>query len=410
VSAAAQNAVGGGVVPFKAMIMAAGFGTRLLPLTESTAKPMVPILNRPVMEHILRLLRHHGVQDVAVNLHYHPDDIKGYFGDGGEFGLRMRYVVERDLLGTAGGVGGFRAFFADDTFVVVSGDALTDIDLTAFVAAHRASGGIATMAVMPVADPSKYGVVVHDRQSRVTGFQEKPTPDEARSSLCNCGIYALEPRIFDYIPAGTFVDFGRDVFPALLDAGEPFYAWQLRTYWNDVGNIEQYRVGNFDALTGRVHVDVPGTEVAPGVHVGADSVIAASVTILPPVLIGDRCHIGPQVNLNGPLIIGDDCVIEEGATLDDVIHWDGATTGHHALSFGSILGHGVTVHHHAVICEGAVVGDGSEVADRAVVASGARVQPNTKVMAEGSGGTEKRPADAGGDGCGDDLREGPVAP
>jgi NDP-sugar pyrophosphorylase family protein len=395
-SALVKNQPGRGGPEFKAMIMAAGFGTRLLPLTELIAKPMVPILNRPVMEHILHLLVRHGVRDVAVNLHYHPDHIKGYFGDGSACGLHLRYIVERELLGTAGGVGNFRGFLADGTFVVVSGDALTDIDLTAFVAAHKENGGIGTMAVMQVADPSQYGVVVHDRCGRVTGFQEKPAREEALSSLCNCGIYAFEPGIFKYIADGEFVDFAHDVFPALLAAGEPFHVWQLRSYWNDVGNIEQYRSGNFDALHGRVQVRTPGTQVTPGVYVGADTEIAASATILPPVLIGDRCQIGPQVSLNGPLIIGDDCVIEAGATLDNVIHWNGATTGPNVLSFGSILGHGVTVHHNAVVSDGAVVGDGADVAAHAVVASGARLKPHTRVMAEnGVGDGAEAVADGG---------------
>jgi len=170
-------------VSFKAYVMAAGLGTRLYPLTGRTSKPMVPILNRPVMEHLVRLLRRHGVKEVAANLHYHPDKIRSYFGDGSAFGVELRYNLEQELLGTAGGASAFRDFFAGDTFVVVSGDGLTDIDLTAFVAAHRRSGGIATLAVKQVDDPSLYGVVVHDDDGRVIAFQEKPPAAEALSDL-----------------------------------------------------------------------------------------------------------------------------------------------------------------------------------------------------------------------------------
>jgi NDP-sugar pyrophosphorylase family protein len=389
-----------GGAPFKAMIMAAGLGTRLLPLTELTAKPMVPILNRPVMEHILRLLVRHGVREVAVNLHYHPEVIRQYFGDGSRYGVEMHYRAERDLLGTAGGVGSFREFLGDDAFLVISGDALTDIDLTAFARAHTQTGGIGTMAVMNVDDPSRYGVVVPDDRGRVVGFQEKPSREVALSHLCNCGIYAFDPRVFEYIPADRFVDFAQHVFPALLAADESLHAWHLDGYWNDVGNIEQYRIGNFDALTGRVRVQMPGRQLAPGIFVGDGSEIDGSASLMPPMLIGDRCRIGADASLHGPLIIGDDCLIEDGAVLDGVIHWDGASTGQSVLSIGGILGRGVKVHHNAVVCEGAVVGDGASIAAHAIVSPGMRVRPQTSVSAG--------PLSSGSD-LGECLPENPAA-
>jgi NDP-sugar pyrophosphorylase family protein len=365
--------------PFKAMIMAAGLGTRLYPLTGQTAKPMVPILNRPVMEHMLRLLRRHGVRHVAANLHYHPDKIRTYFGDGSAFGVHLDYNFEKDLLGTAGGVGEFRELFADGTFVVLSGDGLTDIDLTAFVAAHRSSGGIATMAVKQVADPSLYGVVVCGESGRVTGFQEKPPPAEALSDWCNCGIYAFEPAIFSYVPSGVFTDWAKDVFPALLADEIPFHSWTLASYWNDVGNIEQYRLRNFDALLGRVKLDVPGREIAPGVWVGEGTEIDHSVRLDPPILIGAGCLVEPEAALIGPLIIGDGCVIERGAALEGVINWDGVKAGRGSRLEGSILGRHVVVHRQAVIHEGAVIGDRSDVAPGAVVDAGARLKPRSSL-------------------------------
>ncbi|MEI6725104.1 MAG: NDP-sugar synthase [Actinomycetes bacterium] len=366
----------------KAMIMAAGLGTRLYPLTGQTAKPMVPILNRPVMEHMLNLLRRHGIRQVAANLHYHPDKIRTYFGDGSGFGVELTYNVEEELLGTAGGVGVFRDFFADGTFVVMSGDGLTDIDLTAFLAAHRAGGGIATMAVKQVEDPSLYGVVVHE-EGRVTGFQEKPPRPEARSNLCNCGIYAFEPGIFDFVPPGAFVDWAKDVFPGLLAAGLPFHCWELHGYWNDVGNIEQYRLGNFDALFGRVKLDVPGREVRPGVWVGEGTEIEEGAVLEPPILLGAGCLVETEAQLIGPLIIGDGCVIERGAMLEGVIHWDGAKAGRGSRLAGSILGKHVVVHHEAVVREDAVIGDRSEVASRARIAAGARLEPRSCVGPDG---------------------------
>ena len=367
---------------FKVYVMAAGLGTRLYPLTGRTSKPMVPILNRPVMEHLLRLLRRHGVEEVAANLHYHPDKIRSYFGDGSVFGVELRYNLEKQLLGTAGGASAFREFFAGGTFVVVSGDGLTDIDLTAFVAAHRENGGIATLAVKQVDDPSLYGVVVHDDGHRVIAFQEKPPAAEALSDLCNCGIYAFEPAIFDYVTADSFVDWAKDVFPALLAADVPFHCWRLETYWNDVGNIEQYRIGNFDALLGRVKLDVPGREIAPRVWVGEGTRLEPGARLEPPVLIGAGCLVESGAELIGPLIVGDGCVIERGAVLEGVINWDGVKTGRGSRLAGSILGRHVVVHHEAAIHKDAVIGDRSDVASHTVVPAGARLEPRSSVSAE----------------------------
>lgn len=370
----------------RAYLMAAGLGTRLYPLTGLTSKPMVPILNRPVMEHLLRGLRRHGVTEIAANLHYHPERIRSYFGDGADFGVSLRYHLEPQLLGTAGGASAFREFLAHGTFLVMSGDGLTDIDLTAFLDAHRASGGIATIAIKEVDDPSLYGVVVHDHDHRVVGFQEKPSAEEARSRLCNCGIYAFEPRIFDFIAPGEFVDWAQDVFPALLQQGEPFHCWELQSYWNDVGNIEQYRLSNFDALLGRVAVEVPGRQIEAGVWVGQGTEIEAGVRLQPPILLGAGCLVEAGAELLGPLIIGDGCVVERGAVLEGVIHWDGTTAGRDSRLAGSILGRNVLVHSEAIVHEDAVIGDRSEVLSHATVEAGARLEPRSCAGPGCSGG------------------------
>ena len=343
----------------RAYLMAAGLGTRLYPLTGLTSKPMVPILNRPVMEHLLHLLRRHGVTEIAANLHYHPEKTRAYFDDGAQLGVQLRYNLEERLLGTAGGAEAFREFLSSSTFLVMSGDGLTDIDLSAFLAAHRASGGIATLAVKEVDDPSLYGVVVHDEDMRVVGFQEKPPREEALSTLCNCGIYAFEPQIFDYIEPGTFVDWAKDVFPALLDGGVPFHCWELDSYWNDVGNIEQYRLSNFDALLGRVALDVPGREISPRVWVGQGTEIEAGVRLEAPILLGAGCLIESGAELIGPLDHRRRLRRKRGAVLEGVIHWDGAKAGRDSRLAGSILGRNVVVHHEAVVHEDAVIGDRS---------------------------------------------------
>jgi len=336
-----------------------------------------------VMEHLLNLLHQHGIREAAANLHYHPDKIRTYFGDGSAFGVDLRYNLERELLGTAGGASAFREFLGDGTFVVVSGDGLTDIDLTAFVAAHRRSGGIASLAVKQVDDPSLYGVVVHDTSGRITGFQEKPAAADALSDLCNCGIYAFEAAILVFVPAGVFVDWARDVFPALLTADVPFSCWPLESYWNDVGNIEQYRLSNFDALLGRVQLDVPGRQIMPRVWVGQGTQIDPGVRIEAPVLIGAGCLVESEAELIGPLIVGDGCVIERGAVLEGMISWDGVKTGRGSRLAGSILGRNVVVHREAVVHEDSVLGDRTEVAPHAQVAPGARVEPHSRVGPDG---------------------------
>jgi mannose-1-phosphate guanylyltransferase len=299
----------------RVMIMAAGIGTRLRPVTDFMPKPMAPIVNRPALYHILRLLHRHGMREVVINLHHLPDVITDYFGDGRRIGMDIRYSFEPELLGTAGGVKNNAEFLGGDTFLVVSGDALTDIDLTGLVAAHKRGGCIATMSVKEVSDPSLYGVVVADDEGRVVGFQEKPTREEARSRLCNCGIYVFEPEILSHIPAGRFDDFGKRLFPDLLGQGVPFRAHVVAGYWSDVGNLREYIRGNSDAMAGRVDVEIPGTEIRPGVWVDDGTRVAPTTRIEPPVVVGARCDIGDDVLLVGPTVIGDGCVVGAGAHL-----------------------------------------------------------------------------------------------
>ena len=297
------------------MLLAAGLGTRLRPLTYELPKPMVPILGRPVMEHIMRLLARHGFDDVVANLHYFPDLIRDHFGDGSRQGIRLVYSYEPELLGTAGGVRNVRDHFGGETFLVISGDALTDIDLTAFHAAHKEKGGIATLALKRVDDPSQLGVVIVDDDGRIQGFQEKPAPGEELSNLGSCGIYMFEPEIFDYFPDTEFVDWAQDVYPALLAQDVPFYGHEIAEYWNDVGSLEEYRQGNFDALEGKVRVEMPGG----GNGVGGD--VPGDVEVEGPVFIGEGCEIASGVRLTGPVVIGEHSRIGANSALRDTIVW-----------------------------------------------------------------------------------------
>jgi mannose-1-phosphate guanylyltransferase len=315
------------------MVLAAGLGTRLRPLTNEITKPMVPVLDRPVMAHILDLLEHHGFEDVIANLHYFPESIERYFG------ARLSYRFEEELLGTAGGVRGCAEFFGSEPFLVISGDALTDIDLSAFAARHHQSGGVATLAVKKVSDTREYGVVLHDRDGRITGFQEKPAPEEALSDLGNCGIYMFEPEIFDYFPDRPFVDWAQDVFPTLLENDIPFHIHEVREYWNDVGSLAELRQGTFDALRGELRLQVEGREVAPGVIVAGDSVVPPSAEVEGSVWIGQDVELGENVRLTGPLVLGDGARVGEGAQLRDSIVLPGTTVAAGAILIGAIAGH-----------------------------------------------------------------------
>jgi mannose-1-phosphate guanylyltransferase/mannose-1-phosphate guanylyltransferase/phosphomannomutase len=317
----------------KAMVLAAGLGTRLRPLTYEITKPMVPVLDRPVMEHILDLIDRHCFDGVIANLHYFPETIREYFGQ------RISYRFEEQLLGTAGGVRACAEFFGDQPFLVISGDALTDIDLTAFAARHREAGGIATLAVKQVPDTREYGVVLHDRAGRITGFQEKPQPDEALSDLGNCGIYMFEPSIFDYFPDRPFVDWAKDVFPALLENDVPFHIHEVREYWNDVGSLGELRQGTFDALNGELRLEMEGSEVQPGVTVAGPSPLRQDTDIEGSMWIGHDVQIGSGVRLMGPIVLGDGARIGDGAQLRESIVFPGTEVAPESILIGAIAGH-----------------------------------------------------------------------
>jgi mannose-1-phosphate guanylyltransferase len=312
------------------MLLAAGLGTRLRPLTYELPKPMVPILGRPVMEHIMRLLARHGFDDVVANLHYFPDLIRDHFGDGSRQGIRLVYSYEPELMGTAGGVRNVRDHFENQTFLIISGDALTDIDLTALWRRHKEAGGIATLALKPVDDPSQLGVVILNEDGRIQGFQEKPARGEELSNLGNCGIYVFEPEIFDHFPEKEFVDWAQDVFPALLERDVSFYGHEIAEYWNDVGSFEEYRQGNFDALEGKVQVEMAGSR--NGARLPGDAEVEGSV------FIGDECEIASGVRLTGPVVIGERSRIGEGAALRDTIVWPGTDVDPGTVLIGGVAG------------------------------------------------------------------------
>jgi len=328
----------------KAMILAAGLGTRLRPITYGFPKPMAPVLNRPVMEHTARLLARHGFTEAIANLHWFPETIEGHFGDGSEFGLDLSYSYEEQLLGTAGGVRK-AADFLGDSFLVVAGDALTDIDFGAMREFHESHDGPVTMATKRVADTDQFGVVIAGGDGRIQGFQEKPDPAEALSDLANTCIYMFRREVFDHFPApGTsndagpedppeFADWAKDVFPALLEADVPFYSHEIDAYWNDIGNLEELRQGNLDALSGAVEVEREG-EVVDGFRSGTPAGDEGSLA--GPVLLGPGCEIGEDVRIDGPAVIGDGARVGDGCRLREVIALPGAEIAAGSVLIGAI--------------------------------------------------------------------------
>jgi mannose-1-phosphate guanylyltransferase len=330
----------------RAMILAAGLGTRLRPITYAMPKPMVPVLNRPVMEHSVRLLAGHGFREAIANLHWFPKTIEGHFGDGSAFGIELSYSREDRLLGTAGGVRN-AAGFLGDSFLVVAGDALTDIDFAAMREFHESHDGLATVATKRVSETDEYGVVIAGEDGRIQGFQEKPDPAEALSNLANTCIYMFRTEVFDFFPApGTskaakpddapdFADWAMDVFPALLENDVPFYSHEIDAYWNDIGNLDELRQGNVDALRGEVRVDPGAPEVADGVRAASP---LGDAEVEGPALIGERVELGAGVRIQGPAIVGDACRIGDGAWVRDSILLAGTELPPEAMLVGAIAG------------------------------------------------------------------------
>lgn len=344
----------------KAMILAAGVGSRLDPLTRNTPKPMVPILNRPVIEHIVQKLKKHGVTEIMVNLHYLGDVIADYLGDGSRWGLTIHSVREDQLWGDAGSVKRAQAFFQDETFLVVGGDDISDIDITALVKFHRANNAASTIALSEVDDPSQYGIVQIDSTGRIERFLEKPKGEGVFSKTANSGVYVFEPEVFELIPAGAFYGFGNNVFPQLLSEGKPLFGYLSTAYWKDVGNLAVYCQTNFDALAGRVALDIPMKQERPGVWIGDNVTIDPTAIIGSMVAIGSNVTIGAGATIGQDVIIGDGCVIETGVTLCETILWAGAR-----VSAGTHL-------------ERCVVGANAQVASNVAIFNGVIVNPNRR--------------------------------
>ena len=320
----------------KAFILAAGAGTRLRPLTYECPKPMISLLNKPVIEHPINNLKKHNIDSIVMNLHTLPKMITEYFGDGSKFGININYSMEENLLGTAGGLKKCKSFF-DSTFVVMSGDGLSNVDLTSAIAFHKKKKALATMVLKKIETKFSYGITLTDRANRIINFVEKPSWGSVFSDTVNTGIYIFEPDIFRYIPDG-FYDFGKDLWPKLLKSKKNIYAYLMNGYWTDIGNIEEYKNGVKDALFGKISVNVAGKKFEKTeVVVDKNCKIDKTVKFIGKSIIGKNCKIGKNVVIDNGTVIGNNVQIQDDAIIKDSIIWDNVVIGKYARLYSSIV-------------------------------------------------------------------------
>jgi mannose-1-phosphate guanylyltransferase/phosphomannomutase len=364
----------------KAVIMAGGEGTRLRPLTSNQPKPMLPMANIPMMEHVVNLLRTHGFEDIVVTVAFMANAIRTYFDDGSEFGVRMVYATESTPLGTAGSVRNAKDEL-DERFLVISGDVLTDIDLGAVLDFHDARGGLATLALKAVENPLEFGIVITNEDGSIERFLEKPTWGQVFSDTINTGIYVLEPEIFEFIPEGQAVDFSGQTFPAALAAGRGLYGYVCDGYWEDVGTLEAYLSSHQDILDGKVHVDIEGFPLRPGVWVGKGAEIDPSVELVGPAIIGDNCVVGPGARLGAYCTLGRNVRIGDNAVVERSIVHDNTYLGAGVRVEGSVLGRGSDLRQGVRCEEGVVLGDECFVGAQAEINAGVKIYPFKTVEA-----------------------------
>jgi mannose-1-phosphate guanylyltransferase / phosphomannomutase len=359
----------------KAVVMAGGEGTRLRPMTATLPKPLLPVVNKPIMEHVLDLLKRHGLTDTVVTVQFLASILRNYFGDGDELGMRLTYSSEDSPLGTAGSVKNAEAELRDGTFLVISGDALTDIDLTELIAFHRKRGAMVTVCLTRVPDPLEFGITITDDEGRVQRFLEKPSWGQVFSDTVNTGIYVMEPEVFDYVPPGESVDWAGDVFPKMLADGLPVMGYVADGYWEDVGTLESYLRAQADVLLGKVKVQMPGFEVSPGVWVAEGAEVEPGAIVKGPVYVGDYTKVEAGAELREFTVLGSNVVVREGAFLHRSVVHDNVFVGPQTNLRGCVIGKGTDLMRGTRVEEGAIIGDECVIEDEAIVSQGVKIYP-----------------------------------
>ncbi|GII60748.1 mannose-1-phosphate guanyltransferase [Sphaerisporangium krabiense] len=359
----------------KAVVMAGGEGTRLRPMTANQPKPLLPVVNRPIMEHVLRLLKRHGFTETVVTVQFLAALVRNFFGDGDELGMSLHYATEEIPLGTAGSVKNAADKLRDERFLVISGDALTDIDLTDMIRFHERNGALVTIGLKRVPNPLEFGIIIVDEQGRVQRFLEKPTWGQVFSDTVNTGVYIMEPEVLDEVAPGTPVDWSGDVFPKLLARGAPLYGYVAGGYWEDVGTHESYLKAQADALSGRVRLDADGFEMSPGVWVAEGASVDPDAILKGPLYIGGYAKVEAGAELREYTVLGDNVVVKEGAFLHRAVVHDNVYIGPSAHLRGCVVGKNTDIMTGARIEENAVVGDECVIEAEAYVSSGVKIYP-----------------------------------
>ena len=362
----------------KAVVMAGGEGTRLRPLTSNQPKPMVPIVGKPCMEHILELLRSHGLEDVIVTLAFMPQAIRSYFGTGETLGMTIEYSVEELPLGTAGSVR-LASDALDDTFLVISGDALCDVNLGDLIAFHREKGAAVTIGLKSVDNPLEFGIVVTDEEGRVERFLEKPSWGQVFSDTINTGIYVLEPEVLKHVPTDRPYDFAKELFPLLLEMGRPIYGFVLDGYWQDIGNLDQFRQANFDALDERVRLEVDGIRLRGNVWLGEGAEIDDVEQLEGPAYVGNYCRIARGATVGPYSVLSASVTLRERARTSRAVIDSSTHIGRSSLVEGAIMGRSCDVRDHVRIHEGAAIGDEVTIGSESTIMPHVRVYPYKEV-------------------------------
>lgn len=361
----------------KAVILVGGEGTRLQPLTGKAVKSMVPVLNKPFLEYVIRHLKNHGIDQVILTLCHKPYYIESYFGNGSKFGTSLVYVVEDFPLGTAGAVKNAQRYI-NDSFFVINGDIFTDLDFTAMLHFHKQKKAKATIALTPVDNPTIYGVVETDAQGQVTRFMEKPPPDKVTTNMINAGVYILEPDLLDYVPQNSYFMFEHHLFPRLLEKTEPVFGYPIHVYWIDMGTPEKYRQLNCDLLLGKSQ-QAKNYIQGDKVHIGKETFIDPTARIEGPALIGKGCVVGKEVHLKGPVVLGANCKISSGAIITGTILWQNIEVGNRVTITNSIIGSGTRLRDNSRIEDDSVLGDDVFIANGVTVPKGSRIAPGTRI-------------------------------
>jgi mannose-1-phosphate guanylyltransferase/phosphomannomutase len=362
----------------KAVVMAGGEGTRLRPLTSNQPKPMVPIVGKPCMEHILELLREHGMTDVVVTVAFLPQAIRGYFGTGETLGMEIGYSVEDSPLGTAGSVR-HAASQLNETFLVISGDALCDVDLSSLIAFHRERGAAVTIGLKSVDNPLEFGIVVTDEEGRVERFLEKPSWSQVFSDTINTGIYVLEPEVLQHVPTDRPYDFSKELFPLLLEMGRPIYGYAMDGYWQDIGNLDQYRQANFDALEQNVRLNIDGIQIRGDIWIGEGVEIEDLERIEGPAFLGNYCRIGRDASVGKHSVLSNSVTLRDRARTARSVIESATHIGRSAVVEGAIVGRSCDIRAHVHIQEGAAIGDEVTIGSESVIMPGVRIYPYKEV-------------------------------